>query len=91
MIPALLGLGCAAGLVYLIHKLIGHPHLGSDKKFFLWAEAVVFVLLCAAYVLGEAQKIYKGDPLGLHLEDAALLFAVLIVSLLIYKIFTRGS
>jgi len=88
MMAVFVGLGVAILVLYFIHKLIGHPDITNADKFFLWAEAAVFVLLCTAYVLGEAQKISRGEELGLHISDALLLFAVLIVSGLIYKAFT---
>ena len=85
----ILGLALAVSLIWAIHFIVAkHTETDSENRFFLWAEGVVFVLLCVGFVLGEAQKIVREGELGLHLGDILTLFGVLIASGLIYKAFT---
>lgn len=86
-----LGLLIALAALWVIHKIVGHPDIGSGNKAIIWMEVVMFVLVVCGYVMGEMQRVSRNEQLEIHIGDVLLLVGLLVVSAGIIKLFARGD
>jgi len=79
-------------LLYVVHRILKpHPTAETIRRLIFSAEMAVLTLLFFSFVMIELDGIRRGERPHTFLQSAAELLGAFIISLGVYKVFSKGE